>query len=101
MVNGDAKGQAGAPKENGENDEMVSVSKPTVEFEGYEKTITSVVKVLEERDGHDDTGVSTLMEGIDDAIKKCRSLRQRLAKLHKKRQTSTGHYSIQSKSPSP
>jgi hypothetical protein len=82
------------PQANKETGEMVSpVAKPTVEYDGYERTITDVVRIRQETDAEDETGVSQLMVGLDDAIKTCRSLRVRLERLHKRRNTGFYHQS--------
>ena len=61
--------------------------KPTVEYGGYERTITQVVRIRQEQEGDDPADVATLMEGLDSAIKDCRTLRKRLERLQRRRQT--------------
>lgn len=71
--------------------EMVQAQKkPTVEYNGYKRTITDVLRIIETEDNGDPAGVSVLMKGLDQAIKDCRVLRRRLERLHKKR--NTGYY---------
>lgn len=66
---------------------MVNITKPTVEYDGYQRTITDVVRIRQEDNEDDPTGISELMVGLDDAIKVCRRLRGRLAGLHGRRDT--------------
>ena len=74
-------------EETGSNN-MVSVAKPTVEYDGYQRTITDVVRIRQGEEEKDDVaGVSQLMVGLDDAIKTCRSLRLLLERLHQRRNT--------------
>lgn len=61
--------------------------KPTVEFNGYQRTITDVVRIRQSEKGDDPADVSVLLEGLDSAIKDCRVLRKRLERLHRKRRT--------------
>ena len=65
--------------------------KPTVEYEGFERTITQVVRIRQEEEEDDPADVASLLKGLDQAIKDCRSLRSRLEKLHKRR-LRTGRY---------
>lgn len=74
-------------EEETDSDNMVSVAKPTVEYDGYQRTITDVVRILQSKKEKDDTSVSQLMVGLDDAIKTCRSLRLLLERLHQRRNT--------------
>lgn len=77
------------PKEETGDTDMVNVSKkPTVEYEGYQRTITDVIRIRQEGEGSEGEEVSLLMVGINDAIKTCRSLRQRLERLKQRRNTS-------------
>ena len=79
------------PDSNEETNNMVSraAAKPTVEYQGYQRTITDVIRIRQQNGEREDhkTGVSQLMIGIDDAIKTCRNLRQRLERLHQRRNT--------------
>ena len=59
--------------------------KPTVEFKGYQRTSTDVVRIRQAEKGDDPADISVLLEGLDSAIKDCRVLRRRLERLHKKR----------------
>ncbi len=77
-------------EEMNEDMETPPIPKPTVEYQGYKRTITDVVRIRKSEQQEDAAGVSQLMEGIDDAIKTCRNLRHRLERLHKKR--NTGYY---------
>jgi len=73
----------------GSNETMTPVKKPKIEYEGYQRTITDVVRIHNGKcNGESDkTGISELMLSLDDAIKDCRRLRKRLEGLHKKRNT--------------
>lgn len=66
---------------------MVSVAKPTIEYDGYQRTITDVVRIRQGEEEKDDTGISQLLVGLNDAIKTCRNLRVRLGRLHQRRNT--------------
>jgi hypothetical protein len=90
--------QSGTDYEAVAGEEMAPnvAKKPTVEYDGYERTITGVVRIQRNRQsqrverGEDAADVATLMDGLDKAIKDCRSLRQRLERIHRKR--NTGYY---------
>lgn len=61
--------------------------KPTVEYGGHERTITQIVRIRQKHEDDDPADVATLMQGLDSAIKDCRTLRKRLERLHRRRQT--------------
>lgn len=64
--------------------------KPTVEYGGYRRTITDVIRIRQSQEDDDPADVASLMDGLDKAIKDCRSLRVRLERIHKRRRT--GYY---------
>ncbi len=74
-------------KKDDSNIMVSNVAKPTIEYKGYKRTITDVVRIRQNGEKKEEIGISQLMVGLDDAIKICRGLRQRLEKLHKKRNT--------------
>jgi len=96
-------GDSSLTKEENVSTEMAAplIQKPTIEYAGYQRTITEVIKIRsnldslspEIGDNAEDTSteVNNLLLNLDHAIKECRILRYRLANIQRRK--SLGKYS--------